>query len=129
MREDDFDAEQTPTGAIKALETLLRFIQLLCENHNPNLQNILRQQTVKNNTLNPLVGKRESSKEKHRFCDVPRKNDEPLPEDIQRLDLRAGLPTGRHAYRDDPRSLQGKSADPHSLDDHRQLKRVLERLF
>jgi len=37
--------ELTPHLALQNLKKLLRFIQLLCENHNPNLQNQLREQT------------------------------------------------------------------------------------
>ena len=44
MQDDDFDAEQTPINAIRALQSVLRLLQLLCENHNASLQNHLRQQ-------------------------------------------------------------------------------------
>lgn len=45
------DREEQNTLSIKVLimQPILRFLQLLCENHNPKLQNLLRNQNNKNN--------------------------------------------------------------------------------
>jgi|LauGreDrversion4_2_1035121.scaffolds.fasta_scaffold256831_1 hypothetical protein len=40
------EAVLTPARALRYLRRILRFMQLLCENHNLNLQNILREQTT-----------------------------------------------------------------------------------
>lgn len=40
------DQVLTPSRALRYLRRIFRFMQLLCENHNLNLQNILRQQTT-----------------------------------------------------------------------------------
>lgn len=34
----------TPARALSYLQTIMRFLQLLCENHNLKLQNMLREQ-------------------------------------------------------------------------------------
>lgn len=43
-QESSDDNVLTPTKALSYLQLILRFMQLLCENHNINLQNILREQ-------------------------------------------------------------------------------------
>ena len=59
IKEQDDQAEVkdssalTPNKALKSLQIILRFFQLLCENHNGNLQNTLREQMTMDNTANP----------------------------------------------------------------------------
>ena len=52
LRNEQKDEEElTPKRALVSLKNILRFMQLLCENHNPHLQNALREQTNKEGHL------------------------------------------------------------------------------
>lgn len=42
----------TPARALRYLQRILRFMQLLCENHNLDLQNILREQVSRDGKVN-----------------------------------------------------------------------------